>query len=191
MQGINELPLPSEQYYMHVDPSNEVLATTTFSGEHAPWTKGVVMPVVWKRSYGEGRVFYSSLGHRARIRRAGDEDDPDARHALGGALMAGGETGCERATLEDVARAAGFSLATVDRVVNRREGVREKTIARVEAAVARLGYRADPAAARLSRNQSFRFAFILPTGSQQLHGGTRPSRFVAHRRLAGQPAGLH
>jgi LacI family transcriptional regulator len=50
-------------------------------------------------------------------------------------------------------------------VVNRREGVREKTIARVEAAVARLGYRADPAAARLSRNQSFRFAFILPTGS--------------------------
>ena len=70
-----------------------------------------------------------------------------------------------RATLEDVARVAGVSLATVDRVVNRREGVREKTIARVEAAVARLGYRADPAATRLARNQSFRFAFILPTGS--------------------------
>ncbi|WP_425329929.1 LacI family DNA-binding transcriptional regulator [Terrirubrum flagellatum] len=70
-----------------------------------------------------------------------------------------------RATLEDVARAAGVSLATVDRVVNRRDGVREKTIARVEAAVAKLGYRADPAAARLARNQSFRFAFILPTGA--------------------------
>ena len=53
----------SEQYYMHVDPANEVLATTTFSGEHAPWTKGVVMPVVWKRRHGDGRVFYSSLGH--------------------------------------------------------------------------------------------------------------------------------
>src|SRR5258708_17923812 len=80
--------------------------------------------------------------------------------------MASGETNSAgRARLEDVARAAGVSLATVDRVVNRREGVREKTIARVEAAVARLGYRADPAAARLSRNQSFRFAFILPTGS--------------------------
>ena len=39
---------------MHVDPSNEVLATTTFSGEHAPWTKGVVMPVVWKRTHGRG-----------------------------------------------------------------------------------------------------------------------------------------
>lgn len=70
-----------------------------------------------------------------------------------------------RATLEDVARAAGVSVATVDRVVNRREGVRDKTIARVEAAVARLGYRADPAAARLARNQSFRFAFILPSGA--------------------------
>jgi LacI family transcriptional regulator len=70
-----------------------------------------------------------------------------------------------RATLEDVARVAGVSVATVDRVVNRREGVREKTIARVEAAVARLGYRADPAAARLARNQSFRFVFILPSGA--------------------------
>jgi LacI family transcriptional regulator len=85
---------------------------------------------------------------------------------VGGALMAAGETShVGRSTLEDVAREAGVSLATVDRVVNRREGVREKTIARVEAAVAKLGYRADPAAARLARNQSFRFAFILPTGT--------------------------
>jgi len=70
-----------------------------------------------------------------------------------------------RATLEDVARAAGVSLATVDRVVNRRDGVRAKTVARVEAAVAKLGYRADVAAARLARGQTFRFAFVLPTGS--------------------------
>jgi type 1 glutamine amidotransferase len=63
MAGLSDFDYRSEQYYMHVDPSNEVLATTTFSGEHAPWTKGVVMPVVWKRRYGEGRVFYSSLGH--------------------------------------------------------------------------------------------------------------------------------
>jgi uncharacterized protein len=62
-EGINGFAYRSEQYYMHVDPSNEVLATTTFSGEHAPWTKGVVMPVVWKRHHGKGRVFYSSLGH--------------------------------------------------------------------------------------------------------------------------------
>ena len=63
MSGISSFPYRSEQYYMHVDPSNEVLATTTFSGEYTPWTKGVVMPVVWKRRHGEGRVFYSSLGH--------------------------------------------------------------------------------------------------------------------------------
>ena len=74
--GIASFPYRSEQYYMHVDPSNEVLATTTFSGEHAPWTKGVVMPVVWKRRHGEGRVFYSSLGHvAAEFERARDEDD--------------------------------------------------------------------------------------------------------------------
>jgi len=63
MQGIKDFPYHSEQYYMHVDPSNEVLATTTFTGEHAPWIDGVVMPVVWKRHHGKGRVFYSSLGH--------------------------------------------------------------------------------------------------------------------------------
>ena len=63
--GIGEFAMHSEQYYMHVDPSNEVLATTTFTGEHAPWIDGAVMPVVWKRRYGTGRVFYCSLGHVA------------------------------------------------------------------------------------------------------------------------------
>lgn len=63
----------SEQYYMHVDPLNEVLATTIFNGEYAPWIAGCVMPVVWKKRWGEGRVFYSSLGH---VRR--DFDVPEA-----------------------------------------------------------------------------------------------------------------
>jgi type 1 glutamine amidotransferase len=63
MHGISGFAYRSEQYYMHVDPSNEVLATTTFSSDHAPWIAGVVMPVVWKRKHGAGRVFYSSLGH--------------------------------------------------------------------------------------------------------------------------------
>jgi len=66
MAGIADFPYRSEQYYMHVDPSNEVLATTTFTGEYAPWIDGVVMPVVWKRRHGRGRVFYSSLGHVAK-----------------------------------------------------------------------------------------------------------------------------
>ena len=65
MQGVQSFPYRSEQYYMHVDPSNEVLATTTFTGEHLDFIKGVVMPVVWKKHYGKGRVFYSALGHTA------------------------------------------------------------------------------------------------------------------------------
>lgn len=65
MEGIADFDYRSEQYYLHVDPANEVLATTTFTGEHAAWIDGVVMPVVWKKRYGQGRVFYCSLGHRA------------------------------------------------------------------------------------------------------------------------------
>lgn len=65
MQGITDFPYRSEQYYMHVDPSNEVLATTTFKGDLFDEIDGVVMPVVWKRRFGKGRVFYSSLGHVA------------------------------------------------------------------------------------------------------------------------------
>ena len=64
--GLSDFQMHSEQYYMHVDPSNEVLATTTFSGQYCEWIDGVVMPVVWKRRWGQGRVFYSSLGHQAR-----------------------------------------------------------------------------------------------------------------------------
>ena len=63
--GIPDFKMHSEQYYMHVDPSNEVLATTTFDSPTYPWVKGTVMPVVWKRMWGAGRVFYSSLGHVA------------------------------------------------------------------------------------------------------------------------------
>ena len=62
-EGIQDFHMHSEQYYMHVDPINQVLATTTFSDEYAPWIDGAVMPVVWKKRYGKGRVFYSSLGH--------------------------------------------------------------------------------------------------------------------------------
>ncbi len=65
MEGLNDFDMHSEQYYMHVDPINQVLATTTFSGQYCPWVDGVVMPVVWKKQWGQGRVFYSSLGHVA------------------------------------------------------------------------------------------------------------------------------
>jgi len=60
---LKDFAMHSEQYYMHVDPNVKVLATTEFSGEHAPWIDGCTMPVTWKKYYGDGRVFYSSLGH--------------------------------------------------------------------------------------------------------------------------------
>jgi uncharacterized protein len=65
-RGLGDFHMQSEQYYMHVDPANEVLATTTFDGTHCPWIAGTVMPVVWKRNWGTGRVFYTSLGHVAK-----------------------------------------------------------------------------------------------------------------------------
>jgi len=65
MAGVGDFDYHSEQYYMHVDPSNEVLATTRFTGEYLDFIDGVEMPVVWKRRFGAGRVFYSSLGHQS------------------------------------------------------------------------------------------------------------------------------
>jgi len=75
--GIGDFRVESEQYYMHVDPSNEVLATTTFAGEYVPWVAGVTIPAVWKRRWGQGRVFYCSVGHVAK-----DFDVPEAREIV-------------------------------------------------------------------------------------------------------------
>lgn len=53
----------TEQYYMHIDPAVNVLATTTFAGGVDPWIAGTTMPVAWTKMFGDGRVFYCSLGH--------------------------------------------------------------------------------------------------------------------------------
>ncbi len=65
LAGLSDFKVHTEQYYMLVDPRNEVLATSTFNSTEAPWVNGVVMPVVWKKMHGKGRVFYSALGHDA------------------------------------------------------------------------------------------------------------------------------
>jgi len=62
-RGLSDFEMTSEQYYMHIDPNCNVLATTRFNGEHDPWINGCTMPVIWKKSYGKGRIFYTSLGH--------------------------------------------------------------------------------------------------------------------------------
>lgn len=64
-KGLSDFDMHSEQYYVHVDPNVKVLATTTFTDKSASWIGNTVIPVVWKKAYGKGRVFYSSLGHVA------------------------------------------------------------------------------------------------------------------------------
>ena len=77
-KGLTDFRMRSEQYYLLVDPNSEVLATTTFPGKpDAPWTKDTVMPVVWKKMYGKGRIFYFSVGHSAA-----DFSVPQAREIM-------------------------------------------------------------------------------------------------------------
>ncbi|EAU41035.1 transcriptional regulatory protein [Fulvimarina pelagi HTCC2506] len=68
-------------------------------------------------------------------------------------------------TLSDVARKAGVSLATVDRVINGRPNVKARTTERVRAAMAELDYRPDPLAAGLARRKRYRFVYLLPVGT--------------------------
>jgi LacI family transcriptional regulator len=72
-----------------------------------------------------------------------------------------------RPTVIDIAREAGVSLATVDRVLNARPGVRAKTVSAVNDAITRLGYVRDIAAANLARGRSYRMAVVLPDSDSQ------------------------
>lgn len=63
VQGLEDLEVVSEQYYLLVDPAVKILATTSIDGADYDWVAGVEMPVAWKRRWGKGRVFYCALGH--------------------------------------------------------------------------------------------------------------------------------
>lgn len=65
VEGIEDFPVCSEQYYLHIDPAVEVLATTRFPlvPYYHSSNKPVDMPVAWTKFWGNGRVFYCSLGH--------------------------------------------------------------------------------------------------------------------------------
>ena len=76
-KGLSDFRMRSEQYYMLIDPGVEVLATTTFSGQTMASIKGVVMPVAWKKLYGQGRIFNLTLGHVAS-----DFNVPEAREIM-------------------------------------------------------------------------------------------------------------
>lgn len=64
-EGLEDFDVKSEHYYLHIDPSIEVLATTRFPlvNYYHSSNKIVDMPVAWTKFWGLGRVFYTSLGH--------------------------------------------------------------------------------------------------------------------------------
>jgi type 1 glutamine amidotransferase len=65
VEGIKHFDVHTEQYYIHYDPTNTVLATTTFqSHPDYPWIEGAVMPAIWTRTWGEGKVFVCTVGHK-------------------------------------------------------------------------------------------------------------------------------
>jgi type 1 glutamine amidotransferase len=71
--GLSDFEVASEQYYLHVDPGVNVLATTPFPtpGVNGPHAKNpCLMPVVFTKMYGNGRVFYNSLGHHRDVLEA-------------------------------------------------------------------------------------------------------------------------
>lgn len=73
IKGLNDFEITSEQYYLHVDPGIEILATTEFKSMAMPWIDGVVMPVAYKKRWGDGKIFYASIGHTYK-----DFDIPEA-----------------------------------------------------------------------------------------------------------------
>jgi len=83
-RGLSDFQVRTEQYYMHVDPSNHLLAATTMSGDLSgcDWVRGTVMPMAWTRRYGQGRIFYASWGHGIA-----DFDVPEAREIVRRGLL--------------------------------------------------------------------------------------------------------
>ncbi|MCM2290790.1 LacI family DNA-binding transcriptional regulator [Allorhizobium sp. BGMRC 0089] len=86
-------------------------------------------------------------------------------------------------TVHDIAAHAGVSLATVDRVLNGRAGVRGPTRERVEAAIAALGYVRDVSAANLAKGRRYSFVFILPANDNSFMRALRHEVEEASRHL--------
>ncbi len=96
VEGIDDFEVCSEHYYLHVDPAVEVLATTRFPHPEQPYyhisNKPVDMPVAWTKFWGNGRIFYTSLGHHDDV----FDKSPMAHKLMKNGLLWAGE-GKERA----------------------------------------------------------------------------------------------
>ena len=93
-------------------------------------------------------------------------------------------------TIDDVARVAGVSAATVDRVLNERSGVRSVTISKVQDAIAQLGYVRDTAAANLARQRIYRLLFILPDTSNGFIRSLQRELDIQKNRLTHERTGI-
>lgn len=91
-----------------------------------------------------------------------------------------------RPTTKDLARTAGVSLATVDRVLNGRAGVRQETVDAVTAAVEKLGFVRNLSAANLARGRTYRFEFLLPAQGDQFLASVVDRVIEARRAFAAE-----
>jgi type 1 glutamine amidotransferase len=63
--GLDRWSLHTEQYWVLTDAGSDVLATTRFrAGPATAWRQDVVVPAVWTRRWGEGKIFVSTVGHK-------------------------------------------------------------------------------------------------------------------------------
>jgi LacI family transcriptional regulator len=89
-------------------------------------------------------------------------------------------------TIQDVAQKAGVSVATIDRVLNRRPGVKARTVEKVESAIRELNYQPDRIAARLARGREYRFWFVLPNTAGEFMNRISDEVEAAAKRMAGE-----
>lgn len=75
VEGLTHWAHHTEQYWCLTDDLNDVLATSRFqTGPDTPWREEIVVPAVWTRQWGAGRVFVTTIGHHPE-----DLDVPEAR----------------------------------------------------------------------------------------------------------------
>ncbi len=89
-------------------------------------------------------------------------------------------------TIQDVAQKAGVSVATIDRVLNHRPGVKTRTVEKVESAIRELNYQPDRIAARLARGREYRFWFVLPNTTGEFMTYISDEVEAASKRMAGE-----
>lgn len=71
----------------------------------------------------------------------------------------------DRVTIYEVAKASGVSLATVSRVINNQGNVTEATRQKVEATIAKLGYKPSGVAQALATNKSTNIGVVIPSAN--------------------------